>query len=73
MKKEKEEGTHGKWKPAAKRTARTDRKKEPDRKRKADKTEAAKATGRLKPLLDSFGDEPVMVTVTFGEGKDAGR
>ena len=28
---------------------------------------------RLVPFLESFGEEPVMVTVTFGEGKDAGR
>ena len=25
-------------------------------------------TKRLVPFLESFGDEPVMVTVTFGEG-----
>lgn len=30
-------------------------------------------TKRLVPFLESFGDEPVMVTVTFGEGLDAGR
>ena len=25
-------------------------------------------TKRIVPFLESFGDEPVMVTVTFGEG-----
>lgn len=30
-------------------------------------------TKRLVPFLESFGEESVMVTVTFGEGSDAGR
>ena len=30
-------------------------------------------TERLVLFLESFGEEPVMVTVTFGEGLDAGR